>query len=248
MNFLIDKRALLCYKFNVSVISRNDDEFESMRDNETAKKEVIRAFFDDAKERAEYLLVLNAKKRANEASTLCLVYIDSFSQWLFWPRSQVGQNFVEALLKYSGDLEFALVHPLFLIRAWAAMKDHTWKTFATRLKTLFPGPKYSLFSQDEFLTHISQSFNPNDIKLLKDKLWKGFIANVVYKHLRNPSIHSFRGAAEVSFDATMYQNQPVQSITFSRLHDALMKLIDEARKRSLANNQWFGNDSIVKGA
>jgi len=26
-----------------------------------------------------------------------------------------------------------------------------------------------------------------------------------------------------------------------------MRLIAEARERSMANNQWFGNDSIVKG-
>jgi hypothetical protein len=93
-----------------------------MRDNATAKREFIRAFFDDAEERAKYLLDLGASGRASEASTLFLVYIDSFSQWLFWPRSRAGQNFVEALVTYGGDTEFALVHPLALIRALAAMK------------------------------------------------------------------------------------------------------------------------------
>jgi hypothetical protein len=221
--------------------------FEAMRDNATAKREFIRAFFDDAEKRAKYLLDLNAKSRANEASTLCLVYMDSFSQWLFCPRSRVGQNFVEALVTYGGDAEFALVHPLALIRALEAMKD-PWRTLAARLKSLFPGPPYSLFSQADFLTQLSLSFNPSDTKLLKVEIWRGLIASVVYTHLRNPSIHSFRSAAEVSFDETMYQDQPVQSITFLRLHDALMKLIAEVRERSMANNQWFGNDSIVKGA
>jgi hypothetical protein len=218
-----------------------------MRDNATAKQEFIRAFFDDAEERAKYLLDLNASSRPSEASTLCLVYIDGFSQWLFWPRSRAGQNFVEALVTYGGDREFELVRPLALIRALAAMKN-PWKTFATRLESLFPTPPYSLFSQADFLTHLSPSFSAADAKLLKDELWRGLIANVVYTRLRNPSIHSFRRAAEVSFDMTMYQGQPVQSITFSRLHDALMRLIAEARGRSMANNQWFGNDSIVKGA
>jgi hypothetical protein len=218
-----------------------------MKDNVTAKREFIRAFFDHAEDRAKYLLDLNASSRASEASTLCLVYIDSFSQWLFWPRSRSGQNFVEALVTYGGDTEFELVHPLALIRALAAMRN-SWKTFATRLKSLFPTPPYSLFSQADFLSHLSLSFSPADTKLLKDELWRGLIANVVYTRLRNPSIHSFRSAADVTFDETMCQGQPVQPITFSRLHDALMRLIAEARGRSMANNQWFGNDSIFKDA
>ena len=218
-----------------------------MRDNAAAKRDFIRAFFDDAEERAKYLLDLRASSRANEASTLCLVYIDSFSQWLFWPRSRAGQNFVEALVTHGGDSEFALVYPLALTRAFAAMKE-PWKTFATRLEGLFPSPPYSLYSRADFLTHPGLGFTQAEAKLLEAELWRGSIANVVYTRLRNPSVHNFRRAAEVSFDPTTYQGQPVQPITFSRLHDALMRLIAEARRRSMANNQWFGNDAIVKGA
>lgn len=218
-----------------------------MKDNAAAKRDFIRAFFDDAEERAKYLLELRASSHTNEASTLCLVYIDSFSQWLFWPPSRAGRNFVEALVKHGGDSEFALVHPLALIRAFAAIKD-PWRTFATRLESLFPGPPYSVYSRADFLTHPGLGFTQAEAKLLETELWRGSIASVAYTRLRNPSVHNFRRAAEVSFDTTTYQGQPVQPITFSRLHDALMRLIAEARRRSVANNQWFGNDAIVKGA
>lgn len=215
-----------------------------MRDNGAAKRDFICAFFDDAEERAKYLLDLRASSRANEASTLCLVYIDSFSQWLFWPRSRAGQNFVEALVTHGGDTEFALVHPLALTLAFTAMKE-PWKTFATRLESLFSRPPYCLYSRTDFLIYPGLGFTQSEAKLLEAELWRGSIANVVYTRLRNPSVHNFRRAAEVSFDTTTYQGQPVQPITFSRLHDALMRLIAEARGRSMANNQWFGNDAIV---
>jgi len=213
-------------------------------DNAAIKSESIADFFDDAHSRAVHLLDLHAGRPA-EASTLCLVYIDSFSQWLFWPRSQTGRNFVEALVEHGGDPEFALIHPLALTRAFEAMKGH-WKDFATRLGGLFPGPAYSLRAKSEFLAEVAPGFTQSEAKLLEAELWRGTIASVVYTRLRNPSVHSFRRAAEISFDSTTYQGEPARPITFQRLHQALLKLIAEARARSMANNQWFGNDSIVR--
>jgi hypothetical protein len=220
---------------------------ETMIDNAAGKQDFILAFFEDAEQRAKYLLDLHESGRASEASTLCLVYIDSFSQWLFWPRSLAGQNFVDALVEYGGALEFALVHPLAVIRAFDAMKT-VWKDFAKRLRNLFSGPAYFLYPKPDFLTHIASVFTQPEAGLVEAELWRGSIAYVVYTRLRNPSVHNFRMAAEVSFDSTTYQGRPVQPITFQRLHEALLRLIAEARRRSVANNQWFGNDAIIKGA
>lgn len=215
--------------------------------NAVAKREFITAFFDDAENRAAYLLDLHAKGRDPEATTLCLVYIDSFSQWLFWPRSRTGQNFVQALVDHGGDPEFALIHPLAAIRAFETMKNQ-WKNFATKLRSHFPGPEYSLFEKHNFLTELAADFTDREAKLLGVELWRGTIANVVYTRLRNPSVHSFRRAAEISFDSTTHHGQPARPINFRRLHKALLKIIAEARARSMANNQWFGDDKIVKGA
>ena len=122
--------------------------------NAVAKRKFIAAFFDDAEERAVYLLDLHANGRATEAATLCLVYIDSFSQWLCWPRSRSGRNFVEALVDHGGDPEFALIHPLAAIRAFETMKEQ-WKNFAAKLRSHFPGPEYSLFEKGDFLTEVA---------------------------------------------------------------------------------------------
>lgn len=218
---------------------------EGAEDNAACKSQFIAAFFDSAEERAAYLDTLHTGGRPAEALTLCLAYIDSFSQWLFWPRYQTGRNFVEALVQHGGDPGFALVHPMALIRAFEIMKDR-WKGFAARLRALFPGPTYSLRAQSDFLKEVAVDFTPAECKELEAELWRGTIANVAYTHLRNPSIHAFRGAAEISFDGTTHEGRPVSPISFSRLHRALLRLVAEARTRSTANNQWFGDDNIVK--
>jgi hypothetical protein len=161
--------------------------------NAVAKRKFITAFFDDAEKRAVYLLDLHANGRATEAATLCLVYIDSFSQWLCWPRSRSGRNFVEALVDHGGDPEFALIHPLAAIRAFETMKEQ-WKNFATKLRSHFPGPEYSLFEKGDFLTEVAADFTEPEANLFGVELWRGTIANVVYSRLRNPSVHSTRSS------------------------------------------------------
>lgn len=126
--------------------------------NATAKRESITDFFDDAEQRAGYLLELHATGRTGEAETLCLVYIDSFSQWLFWPRSRTGQNFVEALVQHGGNPEFALIHPLAAIWAFEVMRGQR-KDFATKLRSHFPGPGYCLYTKSDFLTEVAAAFH-----------------------------------------------------------------------------------------
>lgn len=57
----------------------------------------MEAYFDEAEERIAFLEVLHAIGHETESLTLCLTYIDSFAQLLFWPRRESGRNFVEAL-------------------------------------------------------------------------------------------------------------------------------------------------------
>ena len=95
--------------------------------------------------------------------TLCLLYIDSFSQKLFWPRGRTGKNFVEALVQHSGDPEFALIHPSAMARSFGLMRGH-WIDFATRLPGIFPGPIYSLYATADFLSALSAGFDAPEVK------------------------------------------------------------------------------------
>lgn len=60
--------------------------------NQRAKHEIIAAFFDNAEARVAFLPELDRTGHRSEAMTLCLTYIDGFSQWLCWPRSSSGRN------------------------------------------------------------------------------------------------------------------------------------------------------------
>jgi hypothetical protein len=216
-------------------------------DNEVTKRDYIVTFFDEARDRANLLLDLHRKNYRSEALTLCLVYIDSFSQWLFWPRDQSGRNFVGALVEFGRDSDYGLLHPLAVVRTFAEMKPQ-WKDFGARVQTLFPGPRYSLFEKSEFLKRFTDAFSRKELKLVEAELWRGTIANIAYSRLRNPSVHKFGRNREISFDNTTFQGTPARNLTFERLHCGLLGLIDEARRRSLVNNQWFGDDKILKVA
>jgi hypothetical protein len=50
--------------------------------NQRAKREIIAAFFDNAEARVAFLPELDRTGHRSEAMTLCLTYIDGFSQWL----------------------------------------------------------------------------------------------------------------------------------------------------------------------
>jgi hypothetical protein len=69
-----------------------------------------------------------------------------------------------------------------------------WKNFATKLRSHFPGPEYSLFEKGDFLTEVAADFTEPEANLFGVELWRGTIANVVYSRLRNPSVHSTRSS------------------------------------------------------
>jgi hypothetical protein len=73
------------------------------------------------------------------------------------------------------------------------MKEQ-WKNFATKLRSHFPGPEYSLFEKGDFLTEVAADFTEPEANLFDVELWRGTIANVVYSRLRNPSVHSTRSS------------------------------------------------------
>ena len=84
-----------------------------MDKDKKAKIEFIRAFHDEAERRIVFLLWLDKEKHRYEALTLCLSYIDSFSQWVCWPSSGSGKNFVDAIVNFGGNPLMGLVLILF---------------------------------------------------------------------------------------------------------------------------------------
>ena len=113
------------------------------------KRKAIANFFDDVDARVDFLGELARTGHEPEAMTLCVTYIDSFAQWLLWPATSKGRNFVEAMV---------------------------------------------LLSQ------------------------------------------------------TVHEGAPVPPIELRQLLGCVRRLVSEARRRSVEAGEWFGNDTIVKGA
>jgi len=215
-----------------------------MDENENAKQRFIRSFHDHADERLEFLPQLFADGHIEEAMTLCLTYIDSFSQWLQWPSEESGQNFVEAVVNFGGDSLLGLVHPLQAVRAFNRMKS-SWQEIATRIVSVFAGPNYELQTKHNFLGKLTQILSDNEIQLVEKELWRTTTAAIAYFHLRNPSVHGFGAGPDISFSATTYQEISVPVLDFNRLHSVASNLHTELRRRSETTGQWFGNDEII---
>lgn len=215
-----------------------------MDENERAKRDFINSFHSHAEERLAFLPRLFSDRHREEAATLCLSYIDSFSQWLEWPSDKSGQNFVKAVVSFGGDPLMGLVHPLQAIRTFHQMKSF-WKGIATRIEGIFTGPNYELLEQSEFLSKLATSMSADELSKVKEELWRTTMAAIAYFHLRNPSIHSFGAGPDISFSNTTHQGSSVPVLDFNRLYNIALNLHSELRRRSAATGQWFGNDEII---
>ena len=89
---------------------RRHSDIRVMIENERAKRDLIKAYFDEADQRVAFLVHLARECHGQEAMTLGLTYIDSFAQWLCWPSTQTGRNFVDAVVRFGGDPELGLIH------------------------------------------------------------------------------------------------------------------------------------------
>jgi len=213
-----------------------------MDKDKKAKFEFIRAFHDEAERRIDFLVWLDKEKHRYEALTLCVSYIDSFAQWLCWPSSGSGKNFVQTIIEFGCNPLMGLVHPLQAIRLFESMKSF-WKPIAKKIEDVFPGPKYELITEDEFLTKLNTKLETEEVYKLKPECWRGTLAATAYYFLRNPSVHSF-GALELSFSGALYQGKTISGMGFVELHDIVKNIHNELRHRSESNIQWFGNDKI----
>lgn len=214
-----------------------------MDKDQEAKLKFIKSFHNGAEERIEFLLWLHKEKHRHEALTLCVSYIDSFAQWLCWPSSESGKNFVHSIVKFGDNPLMELVHPLQAIRSFEAMKPF-WQQISKKIEDVFPGPEYELISEDAFLAKLNSRLTSEEANSLKAECWRATLAATAYYFLRNPSVHSF-GALELSFSGTTYQGNFFARMGFIELHDIAKRLHNELRRRSENNIQWFGNDKIV---
>ena len=212
-------------------------------ENERAKRDFITAFHDSAEERIKILQKLFSDGYQDEVMTLCLSYIDSFSQWLEWPSSKTGQNFVNAVVKFGADSFMSLVHPLQALRAFDRMAP-CWQEIAKHINNIYSGPCYELLEERDFLSRLATHLSSDKLNKVKGEFWRTTVAGVAYFGMRNFAIHKF-GASPLNFSNTTYQGHPVSGLDFHRLYKVVSNLHSELRRRSETTGQWFGNDDII---
>ena len=212
-----------------------------------AKHGFMTAFFDDACERVEFLTELHDSGRDTEAFTLCLTYVDSFAQWLFWPRRESGRNFVDSLAAHEASRYLALIHPLQAVRSFKSMNGF-WQTIASRIEAVFPGPQYDLLDHSTFSTRLAGACSGTELKQVHSEIWRGTMGAVAYYWLRNPSVHRFGSTTSLGFSGTSHNGVPAPMMNLQTFLPPLRAMIEEARKRSAATCQWFGDDRIVLDA
>jgi hypothetical protein len=214
--------------------------------DQAAKAGFIASYFDEVEARLRFLRELAESGHTHEALTLCLVYIDRLAQVLCWPGHSSAHNFVSALMEYGGNPLMAFAHPLQAKRAFEELKS--LKTIAAKIDAVFPGPSYELLTMLEFEQAVAEHLTSAEIERLNPHLWRAAIANVAYQHLRNPAVHGFGTSDGLLLTKTSISgDQPIPILGFSVLHGCAFGLAKEARRRSEANGQWFGNDAIVHG-
>lgn len=216
-------------------------------DDAAAKRAIMEDYFDKADERIAFLQELHAAGHETEALTLCATYIDSFAQWLYWPRVESGRNFVEALGAFESAPLFSLVHPVQVVRAFRAMKGD-WPSIAEIVEREFPGPVHELASHVDFKERIVPILDAVQAQRVGENLWRGTLGAVAYYWIRNPSVHGFGTSSSLSFSNTTLAGNPAPSMTLQSLIPPLRAMVAEARRRSANACQWFGNDAIITGA
>lgn len=219
----------------------------AMDETQRIKREVIASFFDDVDTRVAFLSEIARTGHKPEAMTLCLTYIDSFAQWLCWPATSSGRNFVEAVMQFGGDPLMPLAHPLQAIRAFGTTKA-PWKDLAKRIQDTFPGPSYELLTTPALVDALRPRLTNIELERLRAEVWRTTIAHLTYQHLRNPSVHAFGGSGGIWLSQTTHEGAPVPPIELQQLLGCVRGLVTEARRRSEETGQWFGNDAIVKDA
>lgn len=218
-----------------------------VHNNQAIKRRIITAWFDHAEVRVAFLTDLARTGHEQEAMTLCLTYLDSFAQWLCWPVTKNGQNFVESLIRYGGDPLMGLAHPLLASRFFSEMKSgkEEWKIIGEKIGRAFVGRSGEVISISIFKQELALHLTDAELARVRPELWRSTIANVVYRQLRNPSVHNFGTSGGILFSQTTYQGEAFPALTFWQLLECTRGLVREARSRSEATWQWFGNSAIV---
>jgi hypothetical protein len=205
------------------------------------KASFIEAYFDDLKQRVDLLPNLYAEGYTNEALLLCCCYIEGLGASLYWPDEASARNFVRILEEYGSEEMLSYIHPRQLLSVLEARVPTLYQRISDRLAAAFATSQDALRTREEVVTLMHHQLTHEETQHLKNHLWRGTLASLVYSNLRSPLVHRL-GASPILLSQTTFRGQPVPILDFTLLYPRLIEILDRARKLSVTANSWFGHD------
>jgi hypothetical protein len=209
-----------------------------------AKLRFIGAFFQDLEKKADYVMELYAAEHRDEAHILCSYYIQWLASALYWPEERKDFNYVRVLKKYGGKGVFSSIHPKMLDSALRRMKAQgpEWAAIYSKVSPELQKIAERLYDEQEIVALLETLLEHPELDDVKNELWRGTVAAIVYDRFQISSIHGFRPPDGTTFDNTTYQDESAPVIDVFVLRGCLKAIIKVAREISMQTAQWFGHD------
>lgn len=213
---------------------------EDGQSNLEAKRQSIRAYFEEIENRVRFLDELYATDHRQEALLLCCCYIDGLASGLYGPRGGSQERFVRVIREHGGNELLNQVHPVKL-RIWLK------STAPTRLQDLRE-PLADLLSgrelvpEDEFCTHLATRITASQLAQLRPQLWRGTLASLAYEQLRSTLVHQLSAPDAIDFSLTTFRGERAPSVDFKQLRPVLGRVLETIKARSIEMGKWFGHD------
>lgn len=218
-------------------------------ENHKAKLEFIRAFFDDLDAKIAFLDDLHKKGHRDEAQVLCACYIDWLSSALYWPEECNNFNFVRVLKEHGGEDIFSYIHPKMLedslhkkINRNPSKPNRKWAEIIRKVSPALQRAQVRFYKDLEIVDLLTPLANSSEIEAIKNELWRGTFAAIVYYQFRIPSVHGLGPSDGITFDKSTFKGKPVLAIEFSMMKDCLKRIAHIARQITVSTGKWFGHD------
>ena len=165
-----------------------------------------------------------------------------------WHLDYVGEITKEVIsassecLKNSAKREvLSLIAPRELEESLGRLKGKLVNVMLQKITPILRQAQAMLYDDNELIKLLRPALTTQELERLKNELWRGTLASIVYSWIRNPAVHGF-GCLGVSFSNTTFQGHPVPAIGFQMLRNCLTRIARVARDRSLSTGKWFGHD------
>ena len=192
-------------------------------------------------QKINFLLELECSGHSDEALLLSCCYIDALAQVLYH-NAGTGERFARVLIEHSGNESFGLIDPQGLCNQLigAGMAE-----LAEGIQSRLPlannrGEGDYWHNMREVLELTKTFLSPPQLEKLKREAWRGSIAHLVYKEIRNTQVHSIVKSIGLSFPSGTHKGKPILEVRFPVLLSALRRIFQELKELCATAGAYVG--------